>query len=56
MHFHGNNIDAEGAVDLADGLISCNNLQELWLSNNDLGSGGKVALRTHLKGTPYVVI
>ena len=44
IHFQGNNIGAAGAAALADGLKSCNNLQELWLSNNNIGAAGAAAL------------
>ena len=49
MRFHGNNIGAEGAVALADGLKSCSNLQYLYLSTNNIGTEGAVALADGLK-------
>ena len=49
MCFHGNNIGAEGAVALAVGLKSCNNLQRLDLSTNNIGDEGAVALADGLK-------
>ena len=49
MCFHGNNIGAEGAVALADGLKSCSNLQYLDLSANNISAEGAVALADGLK-------
>ena len=49
MRFHLNNIGDGGAVALADGLNSCNNLQILWLSTNNINAEGVVALVDGLK-------
>ena len=49
LSFLGNNIGANGAVALADGLKSCNSLQTLKLSSNSIGDDGTIALADGLK-------
>ena len=49
LDLQGNNIGSEGAVALADGLKSCNNLQTLNLNSNNIGAEGAIALADGLK-------
>ena len=49
LDLQGNNIGSEGAVALADGLKSCNNLQTLNLYSNNIGAKGAIALADGLK-------